>query len=580
MEKRGLLNRRYFLHQSLLLRPVLLGIACLGSALPVSAFAGPWTPDPALSNPDQHRLLYDIGRKYADANFDPDANLVGAQSHHPPNKKQHSTRESAYYAYGLLLTGDPADRDRAQAILRRVVTAQDNKSNGPTRGAYSWYFEEKPSDLNSAAFVGMVMADVIDLDRRHPMLDADVRQAVEESGKHAVEAVMQRDVDPGYTNIALLSTALASAGQKLWQVPGSGAWAQGKLDAVMTLADDGEFYEYRSPTYSAVDIYAAYMASKFAFSDAFATKANAAINHLWQQIAASYHAPSLQLGGPYCRAYGDNMLDYAAGLKYSIYLATDGGYPLPDTETDHDWDKAGLMSLCDLPITVRPEFKVPPVPWRVVTATGPTGSPPRQLSQYREGNFILGTVAFQDEYKQKRNLVADWRNDGPPPVGVQPGYCIDESNETVPGGYPGEKIHFYSQQVKSAALVALVASSDIPGYPATQCLVFAPTAQVTMPADTGPVKIVDGTITAYLYPITSEKVTHETTKDVHSVKVTRSWASADNVGYLKALSYLVVFRPSDQPAPTVSDIALRSNAGVGTASVVVDGAKLSVSFKN
>src|SRR4051812_19505437 len=89
--------------------------------------AAEWQPDPSLTNPQLHRRLYDIGRRYAEANFDPDANLVGTPSKHPPNKKQHATRESAYYAYGLLLTGDPADRTRAHAILRQVVATQDTK---------------------------------------------------------------------------------------------------------------------------------------------------------------------------------------------------------------------------------------------------------------------------------------------------------------------------------------------------------------------------------------------------------------------------------------------------------------------
>jgi hypothetical protein len=233
-----------------------------------------------------------------------------------------------------------------------------------------------------------------------------------------------------------------------------------------------------------------------------------------------------------------------------------------------------------LPITVRPEFKLTPPAWREVTAVGPATSPPRHLSQYREGNFILATVDFQDEYKQKRNLVADWRNDGPAPLGMQLGFCIDESNETAPGGFPGEKIHFYCKQAKSAALVALVASTDIPGHPSTQCLVFDHAAAVTIPRDAGPITIADGSITTYLYPVSTGPAAYESATDARTVKVTRSWASADAVGDLRALAYLVVFRPSDQPAPAVSELSLQSADGVGSASAIVDGTKLSVSFKN
>ncbi len=45
------------------------------------------------------------------------------------------------------------------------------------------------------------------------------------------------------------------------------------------------------------------------------------------------------------------------------------------------------------------------------------------------------------------------------------GFCQDESNESHSGShawFAGEGVHFYSQQVKGAALVALVAPRDVP----------------------------------------------------------------------------------------------------------------------
>ena len=190
-------------------------IAFLFVSLSLPLVAGTFTPDPSVGNVEQHRRLYELGRNSGDLNFDPNANLVGTHSKKPPNKKSHSTRESAYYAYALLLTGDPADLARAQAILKRVVTLQDAKPGSPTYGAFNWNAEDPPQDLNSAAFVGLTLADVLDVDRKHPCLDPDVRSQVEASVRLAVHAVMTRNVDPGYTNIALLSTALAAAERAL-----------------------------------------------------------------------------------------------------------------------------------------------------------------------------------------------------------------------------------------------------------------------------------------------------------------------------------------------------------------------------
>jgi len=564
---------------------------CLLASAALPALGATWNPDPSLGNVDQHRRLYEIGRHYLEVNFDPDANMVGVTTKNPPNKKGHGTGGSASYAYTLLLTGDPADRALAVKVLQRVLACQDTNPASPTCGAFKWYAEDaKPGDLNSAPFVGDDLANILDLDRQHPSLDPAMRSQVQNAVRLAVLEVIHRDVDPGYTNIAFISTALAAAGEKLLAVPGAGAWAQAKLDAIMALADDGEFAEYLSPTYTAVAMDGAYLCRRFAFSDAFSTKTDAAITHFWKQVALAYHAPTYQLGGPHLRAYGDNMLDYCANLKYWLYLALDGSYPLPDDDTAHDWGKGALPSLAAFTIAPRPEFKLPPVPWRAWNAVGSGTTPVRHLFQYREGNFILGTVSTQDEWRQKRHLVAYWRNDGPPPLNMSVGFCIDESNESLPG-FAGEKIHWYSQQVKGAALVALVTGVSVPGQDVST-LAFDGNAD--MDGKNGPpFRIEDGTVTAYLYPVSNGKVQFATQlntdpmpngQDSYTVRpvpysisrVMRFWSSADFISNLHVLSYLIVFRPSGQPAPVVSGLTLGPDATGVAAHAKVDGTDFSL----
>jgi hypothetical protein len=324
------------------------------------------------------------------------------------------------------------------------------------------------------------------------------------------------------------------------------------------------------------------MARKFSFSKAFGAKVDATIDHLWKQVAASYHAPTYQLGGPYLRAYGDNMLEYCAVLKYFVYLGTDGAYPIPDTQFEHDWDMGFLPAIADLPISGRPEFKLPTVKWRQWTAVGSPGGNTdadntivRHLSQYRDGNFIFGTVASQDEWRQKRNLVADWRNDGPPPDNLSVGFCIDESNDSIPG-FAGEKLHFNSDQVKDMALVAIVAGKAVPGQ-GTSALVFNSGVQ-TAPLDGGGLSVKDGTITAYVYPVATGTPSFAIVPDDwhHVTRLTRAWSSSDVVGSFHVLSYLIVFRPSDQPAPTVSGLALKPDPAGVAAAATVDGTSLSL----
>jgi hypothetical protein len=496
--------------------------------------ADTWTPDPSLGNVELHRRLYDIGRAYGDQHFDPAANML----HQKP--KDHIVRESAYYAFALLLTGDPRDRARAQEVIKKVLLAEDTRPDSQWRGAFLWRAEDdwataKNPDLNSAAFVGTALAEITNLDRQHPCLDPDVRGAVDTAGKLAVGAVMRRNVDPGYTNISLLSTALAAAGAKFWSVPGADKFADDKLSAVLQLADDGAVYEYSSPTYSAVDISGATMARQFAFSD-------------------------------------------------DLYLALDGKYPLSDQLEDvHGWDQGGLAVLAALPIKPRPEFKLPIPAERTWTAIGPNDGvhPPRHLYQYRDGNFVLGTVAFQDEWKQKRNLVADWRTDLPAPQSFRIGFCIDESNETLPGGFPYASILFHSQQKGAAALVALEATRTLPTGGA--CSLLFDTGATVADPKANPVVVQDGATTTYLYPVSNGAVEFETKTDnhgdQHTFQVNRPWTAADALGAVHVISYLVVFRPAASPAPKVSDIVLASAADQISATAKVDGTVLTLSFK-
>jgi hypothetical protein len=184
-------------------------------------------------------------------------------------------------------------------------------------------------------------------------------------------------------------------------------------------------------------------------------------------------------------------------------------------------------------------------------------------------NFILGTVASQDEWKQKRHLVAFWANGPAPtaqdllPAGFKVGMCLDESNEELSmSSIPGEQIHFYSQQVKDAALAVLATTANVPGQ-VVSTLVFDEDAEIDAKDGSSPLRIQDGTITAYLYPVTvptrsvQYAVLYKTYpmpngQDFYGIRkvpysisrVMRFWNSCDGFGNVRVMAYLVVFRPS------------------------------------
>src|ERR1700677_4344498 len=116
------------------LRPVVCAVLCFLCFQLTRAST--YTPDPSLSNPDRRTQLYEISRHYLDTNFDPAANLVGAQTSNPPNKTRHSTGASMAYVNVLLMTGDPDDRARAVAVLQNVLKTQDTDPASPTCGVF------------------------------------------------------------------------------------------------------------------------------------------------------------------------------------------------------------------------------------------------------------------------------------------------------------------------------------------------------------------------------------------------------------------------------------------------------------
>ncbi len=581
---------------------LLLTLAALGQSqipparsTPASSEVDPalpvWTFDATRINPERNLRLYQISRRVADQLFDPKANLLFGSYTDPgevkpgspviPNNARHMIRESAYYAYGLLLTSNPADHARAEEILKRILAAQDVRPDSPYRGDFTVFAEdrweklEKP-DLNWAVFVGVVLGEVVALDNQRHVLAPDLRSQVESGLRLAVEAVMHRNVEPGYTNIAILSAALGSAGAKLLGMPEAGVFAQTKLDAVVGLTKGGLFCEYLSPTYTGVDLYAAYMAQKLSFAPAFSASANALLDQAWEETATSFHAPTLQLSGPNSRSYGDDMRAYAACVKYFIYLARPDSYPIAETETQHAWNLIGNIEVADLSVTPRAEFAEPVPAWRELSAVNP-GKPRRHLFQYREDGFILGTIAVQDEWIQRRNLVAYWRNDGEGLDGFRLGLCLDKSNETVPAGFSPKEVTFYSKQDRGKALVAMVAPEHLPSAGGCR-VVFSSSATAAEAA--GSVLVRDGIITTYLYPISNQGAHFQVMPGADFLRLERPWTEADIIGAQHILAYLVIFRPANEPAPTISHVSLKPEGTGASVTAEIDGAPFTLVFGN
>jgi hypothetical protein len=542
---------------------------------PLVAQGADWKPDPGLSLQAKRIQLYHIGRNFCDSHYDPVAGMIQRDMRHP---HPHMVFQSALYAQGLLMTKDPADRALAESIIQRVLAKQDLRKDSATYGSFLEYQEDDwatvvAPDPNYGQFIGMALASILDQDNRQGhLLSPALHKQIEDAFRGAVDFTIRRDVAPDYINISILSAAVGAAGDKLLGYPGARDFAMSKIEWILTRAQPGiAFTEYLAPTYYGADLGAAYAVKYYSTEPAIASAANRLIDAFWKDIAASYHAPTFQLGGPNSRSYGDNMLEYAAGLKYWLAFALDGKYPLADVETDHSWDCAGLMGMAASDIPPRSEFKEPTVPWRQIPVMNRPGM---ILSQYRTGDLILGSVNMQSVWQQQRNVVAYW------PV-TKPwwdvGYCIDESSMTFGNGYA----HFFSMQNKQAVLVVLTGKVPNPAMGGLSLVFNNLAAGADLPGGpAGACEVHDGDFIADIYPVTQSGGTMTFRKDVKRCYVERPWTAADHAGNLGILSYLLVMRTPGEDAPVVKNLAFTPGDKTLHFTAEVNGATLSLDVPN
>jgi hypothetical protein len=316
-----------------------------------------------------------------------------------------------------------------------------------------------------------------------------------------------------------------------------------------------------------VDLGSAYLVRKYAQSPATADAANRIIKYFWNDIAAAYQSSTYQLAGPHSRSYGIDMTKYAAGLKWFLYLALDGKYPLQDVETDHDWDVGSLPILADLPVEVRPEFKMAPPEWReAVVEFRPKGGN-RVIRQYRHGDLVLGTMSEQFVWQQQRNVVAYWPDHKP---GGPVRFFQDVSPVTFGNGYA----HQYTVQYKNAVLVALTGKSPVPAQGGMKLSFNADARAEQLPG--GGYSVANGDVTTYVYPVTEKTNPVVVHPETDTLSLERPWNSGDVAGSFQVLGYLLVFRTAGDPAPSVKGIAYKSADGKASLSAEVDGNPLSL----
>ena len=226
----------------------------------------------------------------------------------------HPTRDSLVYALALLDSEIPEYEARAGEVIGKVLTLQDRDRSRPTYGIWPWFYEEpleqmSPPDWNWADFCGKTLVLIA---RRHlHRLDPVLAERIRQSIFAACDAIIKRDVGPGYTNIAIMGAFVTLiAGEQYDHEPYRlyGLERLRKFHAFTKAL--GTFQEYNSPNYTPVAI----IELSGIHSETRDTEALSLTEELldiaWKMAAEHFHPATGQWGGPHSRSYRTMLNDY------------------------------------------------------------------------------------------------------------------------------------------------------------------------------------------------------------------------------------------------------------------------------
>jgi hypothetical protein len=340
------------------------------------------------------------------AHFDEGVNLL----RHPGNGRVHRIRESLWYAAGLIV-GEPARIGRALTIVDVVLATQYDEPGAAWDGTFPRTLEEprpqpgaviwRDYDPNWRQFIGCVLAILL---RDYPGVLGDARcERVRRAVGLALRGEPPRRIEPAYSNIALLQA---------WLLCQHGDQPHGEAlarDVEALFNTQQGFSEYNSPTYYGVDLWA--LALWRGSENVLAAAGRGLEAALWRDIAAFYHPGLSNLCGPYDRAYGMDMTQYASLLGLWLWWAC-GVRAFPDPAITfahaHDFCATPLLALAPpgIPDDVAMALTEP-----VVRRTLRRVMPERIVTASLLPDLMLGAAAPAplDTTGQARPVTAHWR---------------------------------------------------------------------------------------------------------------------------------------------------------------------------
>lgn len=396
----------------------------VAAGLSLAGFAGPHRLLAASKglSPTQQKWLLAILPSH-DQKFDPFAKMLVASAANGPGYHStlkagdvHATRPSLAYAVALLDTGIAWRIARAKEILRSVISLQDQVPTSKTYGLWPWYLEEplekmSPPDWNWADFCGAQL--LMAWTEHRDTLGVELANAVRDAVIHAARSIQRRNVEPAYTNIAILGTYVTLVAAQEFKLTDLRAYAKARLRRLYDhVLSQGSLAEYNSPTYTVIALQELSRLLLHVKDGRDRTLITALHDLAWRHAATHFHAPTRQWAGPHSRCYETDLRKRPATLAF-LQSAGDGKVDFELTEPlPLGLDAYRLPLHC--PRKWIRQFAKLDGPRQIIETfvqaeNGKPGSlNPIVGTTWLHPRVALGSVNRGDFWKQRRPLLAYW----------------------------------------------------------------------------------------------------------------------------------------------------------------------------
>ncbi|MFB0523584.1 MAG: hypothetical protein ACETV1_07500 [Candidatus Bathyarchaeia archaeon] len=376
-------------------------------------------------------------------NFDSEVNLVRTHAEHIYARDRTNVHDAAqaslYYAICLLESGEV---EKAERIIRKVLTAQEVHEGNIHFGNFKWIYEDDMvTDLNAVQFVLQSLLTIykLYLDKLSEEIKGEMRRSI----GFGLRELENLDVDLSYTNITLLEIMNLIVGGELLNQPHFAERGYRKLDSWIDYTNRFGIREYNSPTYTGVDLGALASISMFSENEEVRLKAKLAEERLWLDVATHYHKPSHQIAGPHSRAYPGDIMGRPGIVKLILYAQ------LGEERLEKAWEPwifAGVIEY-NCPEYLRRLLSDKPLPYFVAETWNAEDR--GDMYTYMTPKYALGTSSI-GYGTQTDNLILHYKREEDPGFNIMFCRYIINDKDWRKNPYVEEGVFFGAQHKNKA----------------------------------------------------------------------------------------------------------------------------------